>query len=241
MADVTLIMEASTGTGSLALARGASVIAEARVPMRGADGERLMPALVHLLAEAGVSTADLHRVVCGEGPGGFTSLRIAAAIAKGLAESLGVPLWAASSLAVLAAGALREREGPALGEDGAPAGRGRGSVLAVLDALRGEWYVRQFGVDAAGAVEARSPAALMDRDGVLDLAARVGAPIVGAGDAAFDGGVSVTPRARDVLRLAEGELLYAVDLASWEPDYGRLAEAQVKWERAHGRALGRSG
>jgi tRNA threonylcarbamoyladenosine biosynthesis protein TsaB len=28
-----------------------------------------------------------------------------------------------------------------------------------------------------------------------------------------------------------------VDLATWEPAYGRLAEAQVKWEREHGRAL----
>jgi tRNA threonylcarbamoyladenosine biosynthesis protein TsaB len=27
------------------------------------------------------------------------------------------------------------------------------------------------------------------------------------------------------------------DLATWEPNYGRLAEAQVKWEAAHGRAL----
>jgi tRNA threonylcarbamoyladenosine biosynthesis protein TsaB len=31
-----------------------------------------------------------------------------------------------------------------------------------------------------------------------------------------------------------------VDLASWEPDYGRLAEAQVRWERAHGRPLPRA-
>jgi len=30
-----------------------------------------------------------------------------------------------------------------------------------------------------------------------------------------------------------------VDLASWEPDYGRLAEAQVRWEAAHGRPLPR--
>jgi tRNA threonylcarbamoyladenosine biosynthesis protein TsaB len=28
-----------------------------------------------------------------------------------------------------------------------------------------------------------------------------------------------------------------VDLASWEPTYGRLAEAQVKWEKAAGRPL----
>jgi tRNA threonylcarbamoyladenosine biosynthesis protein TsaB len=27
------------------------------------------------------------------------------------------------------------------------------------------------------------------------------------------------------------------DIASWEPAYGRLAEAQVRWESAHGRPL----
>ena len=47
--------------------------------------------------------------------------------------------------------------------------------------------------------------------------------------------------ARDMVVLSEGELLHPVELASWEPDYGRLAEAQVKWEAAHGRALGQAG
>ena len=28
-----------------------------------------------------------------------------------------------------------------------------------------------------------------------------------------------------------------VSLESWEPNYGRLAEAQVKWELANGRVL----
>ena len=28
-----------------------------------------------------------------------------------------------------------------------------------------------------------------------------------------------------------------VDIERWEPAYGRLAEAQVKWEAAHGRPL----
>ncbi len=231
MADLTLILETSTGTGSLALARGAVVIAEASAPMRGADGERLMPTLVQLLDDAGVSTVDVQRVVCGEGPGGFTSLRIAAAIAKGLAESLGVPLWSASSLAVLALGALPGRTAP-----GTP-----GGAIAVLDALRGEWYARHFGLDAAGTLEARSPGALMDGDGVSALAARVGATIIGPGATAFDGGVSAMPQARDVLRLTEGDFLRPVDLAAWEPDYGRLAEAQVKWEQAHGRPLGLAG
>jgi tRNA threonylcarbamoyladenosine biosynthesis protein TsaB len=29
-----------------------------------------------------------------------------------------------------------------------------------------------------------------------------------------------------------------VELTTWEPQYGRKAEAQVRWEAAHGRELG---
>jgi hypothetical protein len=52
----------------------------------------------------------------------------------------------------------------------------------------------------------------------------------------------VMPHARGVSRvvdvlIAEGE----VDIAAWEPVYGRLAEAQVRWEAAHGRPLTAAG
>ncbi|HEX4931952.1 MAG TPA: hypothetical protein VFV33_02160, partial [Gemmatimonadaceae bacterium] len=73
MADLVLVLEASAGSGSLALLRGDVVVAERRVPMRGHDGERMMPALVAMLHDGGASTADLARIVCGGGPGGFTS------------------------------------------------------------------------------------------------------------------------------------------------------------------------
>jgi len=47
------------------------------------------------------------------------------------------------------------------------------------------------------------------------------------------------PRARGVARL-EPMLGAAVDLATWEPSYGRVAEAQARWEREHGRPLERA-
>jgi tRNA threonylcarbamoyladenosine biosynthesis protein TsaB len=50
--------------------------------------------------------------------------------------------------------------------------------------------------------------------------------------------VRADPKARAVIHL-EAWLADAgpVDLGSWEPSYGRLAEAQVKWETQHGRPL----
>jgi len=48
------------------------------------------------------------------------------------------------------------------------------------------------------------------------------------------------PRARGVALLgSELEREGPVNLAAWEPIYGRMAEAQVRWEAEHGRALPR--
>ena len=79
--DVTLAIDASTYRGTVAVLRGARVLAEREVAMKGADAERLMPAVADALAEADVAIDALARVVCGQGPGSFTSLRIAGAIA----------------------------------------------------------------------------------------------------------------------------------------------------------------
>lgn len=232
MADLVLVLEASAGSGSLALLQGERCVAHVQVPMRGHDGERMMPALVEMLRESGASTADLARIVCGAGPGGFTSLRIAAAIAKGLACSLGVELWAVSSLALVAAGMCDVAQRAAGGDE----------VIAVLDALRGEWYSQRFAVEADGAIQAMEGPTLRDR-GALEAERQRGggARIVGVGADTFAGGTTAVPRAEDVARLAPGPLLFPVDLERWEPEYGRLAEAQVKWEQAHGRALGAVG
>jgi tRNA threonylcarbamoyladenosine biosynthesis protein TsaB len=253
MSELTLVLEATTGTASVALVRDLEVIAEASVPMRGPDGERLMPTVVQLLQDAAVRTTDLGRIICSNGPGGFTSLRIAAAIGKGLAESLGVPLWSASSLGVLAVGALGgdgERLSRELGSiggaagttagplSGRPASKGAPDVIAVLDAMRNEWYARQFAYDPSIGVAVRGEARLVGREALAEWAATSGALVVGAGGETFDGGHEAVPQARDVVRLPEGDLLHAVDLADWEPDYGRLAEAQVKWEQTHRRPLG---
>jgi tRNA threonylcarbamoyladenosine biosynthesis protein TsaB len=70
---------------------------------------------------------------------------------------------------------------------------------------------------------------------VLERAAAHDAVAVGPGR---EGAAHVDPRAAAAVRLAG--LLDATpdaDLAGWEPAYGRLAEAQVKWEATHGRSL----
>lgn len=222
---VTLALEASTYRGSVAVLRGATLLAERDVAMRGESEERLMPAVAGALGDAALSVGDVDRVVCGAGPGSFTSLRIAASIAKGIASGRGIPLHGVSSLLLVAAAAS-----PAL-----PAGR----YLVVADAMRDERFVLMVEVPDAGGVRAQGNA---NRVGASDLEHMAGtgmASLIGPG-APADAGRAFAPHARGVAILVRDGLLgEPVELDSWEPDYGRLAEAQVRWEATHGRALGR--
>jgi tRNA threonylcarbamoyladenosine biosynthesis protein TsaB len=211
---ITLVIDASTYRGTIAVFREASVVASTEATMRGAHSEALMPAVAEVLSRASVAVRDLDRVVCGEGPGSFTSLRIAGSIAKGLCLGAGIPLHAVSSLALVAA-AARVKDG---------------AFVATIDALREEWYVATF--RRAGAqVEQMSPVVTVAKAELDRHAAPIG-PVVGA---ATDGRI---PDAASCAALfAAIEQRGPVDLGRWEPAYGRLAEAQVKWEAAHGRSL----
>lgn len=220
---ITLAIDASTYTGDAALLDGCRVLAEESTAMKGADQERLMPVVASLFERTGIGVDRLERVVCGAGPGSFTSLRIAGSIAKGLAAGREIPLFAVSSLALVVGGA----------------GLGVGRCLAAIDALRGEHYVGLYHVSATGDVLELESARLVATDAVGDVArefdARVAspAPIRGIDDA-----ILALPKASAVARLAATvDAAGPVDLASWEPSYGRLAEAQVKWEAANGRPL----
>ena len=88
---LTLAIDAATYEGTVAIVRGGRVLAQRAATMRGEHEERLMPAVVSVLQDAGLDVSRLERIACGAGPGSFTSLRIAASIAKGLAVALRLP------------------------------------------------------------------------------------------------------------------------------------------------------
>lgn len=205
----SLVIDASTYHGTVAVFRDRELVSSGNAMMRGADREDLMPAVADALAKAGVGISDLSRVVCGEGPGSFTSLRIAASIAKGISFGRGIPLFAVSSLA-LAAAASSEL----------------GKFVVTIDALRDEWYVAAFERATPQSVVQLSPTTLVPRARLETFPALHG-PVILA-----------SPHAASCATLFEEiERRGPVDLDRWEPSYGRLAEAQVKWEAAHGRPL----
>lgn len=223
---LTLALDASTRAGSAALLDGGVVIAEVEALMRGEIEERLMPAILAMLGDAGCGLRDLGNVVCGAGPGSFTSLRIAAAIAKGLAMGNarvggGTLLFGVSSLALIVAGT--------------PSPLREGRYLALLDAMRGERYAALFGVAADGRVRGLRglPSARIGFAEVAAVSERLGAVAIGPAEA-----LEAAPHARGVGRLlADINVVGPVSLDGWEPAYGRLAEAQVKWEATHGQVL----
>ena len=216
-----LALDACTATGSVALFDGASLRGERTVAMKAATKERLMPAVVDLV-NAHTSWAAIARVVVGGGPGSFTSLRIAASIAKGVASALGVELWVVPSLALM-------------DPSGGPGGAAR--YLMALDAMRGEYFASQVDVDASGAIERIGAVERVPLAALVEAAAKAKAILVGPGGPMHLPGV---PHARRAGALVGGGFAARVDLASWEPDYGRLAEAQVKWEAEHQRPLVRA-
>src|SRR5689334_5220104 len=91
----TLALEGSTYSGSVALIVDGRVIAERTIGdddgsvSRAGRGEKLMPAVAECLKEAGIDRSQIGAIVCGSGPGSFTSLRVAGSVAKGLASGLG--------------------------------------------------------------------------------------------------------------------------------------------------------
>jgi tRNA threonylcarbamoyladenosine biosynthesis protein TsaB len=221
---LTLAIDGSTYEGSVALIRGSAVVAERTLKdegggaPRGGRGEKLLPAIAECLDEAGVKRGDVAIVVCGAGPGSFTSLRVAGSVAKGLAAGYGIDLYAVSSLLLSVTGAQ-----PPLPS---------GEYLSVIDAMRGEYYAARIrnGVTAIQT----DPPTIISRQELEDIQVRErDLKVIGPGQH-----VAGPPHARGVAPILDIIINGGpVDLASWEPDYGRLAEAQVRWEAAHGRKL----
>jgi len=218
-----LVLEASTTAGSVALFTDGALVAARSVAMGVGLEDQLFPAVQAVLEEVGATPQQLTGVVCGAGPGSFTSLRIAAALAKGLAHGASVPLFAVSSLLLAAADAI----------DAVSAE----PVVVHADALRGERYVLDVLFCADGRVHAQSAIQRMTLDQLdVHAAGRPRLAVLASPTPTLETRV-VAPSSAHLSRLASAAWSNAVLLESWEPHYGRLAEAQVKWEASHGAPL----
>lgn len=157
--------------------------------------ELALPWAGQLLAEAGIAKSQLDAIAVGRGPGAFTGVRLAIALAQGIALALDRPVLPVSTLAALAMRARGDR------------------ILAAIDARMGEVYLGAF------ARKGNDVVAIMDEVVVKPDAAQIPEGNdwhgVGTGFAAADGmlqarlqskmvmvDAGALPRAGDIVRLA---------------------------------------
>ena len=138
-----LVLDAATSTVVAGIAGSdGAILSERR--LLGGRGDVLPGMVSALLEELSVLPDSIESVVCGVGPGSFTGIRIALSFAHGFAFRRGLPLGGVSTLAA------------ALSNPSLPIDRPR---VALLDALRGEAYVRRLepGETAATGADIRVP------------------------------------------------------------------------------------
>jgi tRNA threonylcarbamoyladenosine biosynthesis protein TsaB len=152
-----LAIECSSAVGSVALQLDERIaVREIETPRE--QTERLLQLVDELLTAERLEVAALDAVAFGRGPGSFTGLRMAAAVAQGFALACGVPLLPVSSLLCHAQGAWRTE-------------RVRRALVCV-DARMGEVYWGEFetGDDGisreAGEEQLSSPSAVRVPTGV---------------------------------------------------------------------------
>lgn len=134
LAQRWLAFDTSTDVLSLAVARGAQVWSQT-LPGGAQASAGLIPAVLAMLAEADMPLASLNAVVFGRGPGSFTGLRTACAVAQGLAFGANVPVLPVDTLLAVA----EEARGLQL-QSGHLAPDAELTVWALLDARMDELY-----------------------------------------------------------------------------------------------------
>ena len=159
--------------------------------------ELALPWAEELLAEAGIARSQLDAIALGRGPGAFTGVRLAIALAQGVALALDRPLIPVSTLQALAMRAPAEA----------------GQVLAAIDARMGEVYVARYErVDGLpwlqDAERVCPPQAVVLPEGIrcagvgTGFGAAEGAIVAQLGTALISVDATALPRASDVLALA---------------------------------------
>lgn len=244
-----LALETSTDTLSVALGSGApdGPLWQHSGPGGAMASTTLLPLVKQLLDTSGWTLQSLDAVVFGRGPGSFTGLRTACAVAQGLAygaqdaaRPLGLPVLPVDTLHALAEEARWAHQ---------QAGHAPpGGIAALLDARMGELYVATYASTSHGLAPQAPPRLCAP----ADLGAHLGEHL--PADALLAGNVFATyadaltglpgprrpalPTAAALLRLAPGLLAAGAAVAARDalPLYVRDKVAQTTDERERLRA-----
>ena len=140
-----LAVETSSRVGSAAIAVGDEILAENVFsgPMR--HSSEIFPSIVDLLDYAGKKPYQIEHIYISGGPGSFTGLRIAVALAKTLHLANKTRIVQVDTLDVIASN-LDDYKTYNVDADGQSEGSGEsiGKFAVVLDAKRGQFYIAVY-------------------------------------------------------------------------------------------------
>ncbi|MEN6428959.1 MAG: tRNA (adenosine(37)-N6)-threonylcarbamoyltransferase complex dimerization subunit type 1 TsaB [Phycisphaerales bacterium] len=156
---VTLAIETSSRIGSVALAIEDRLLEESAFSTPMQHSAEICPTIEGLLARHGHTTENIGQVHIAVGPGSFTGLRIAVAMAKAMHLAQGVRIVTVDSLDVVAANLSdASEETPAQSQPAPFPDR----IAALYDAKRGQFYASIYdrvpaGVSTPRCVEQEAP------------------------------------------------------------------------------------
>ncbi|MFK8030594.1 MAG: tRNA (adenosine(37)-N6)-threonylcarbamoyltransferase complex dimerization subunit type 1 TsaB [Gammaproteobacteria bacterium] len=119
-----------------------------------AQAEQLLALIESLLDQQALSLNQLDGIAVGRGPGSFTGLRVAAALAQGLAYSAGLNIANVSSLAAVAHSVFNQQ--------GSDATALLSPLLVCLDARKEQVYCGLYEADELGLTKLVSSEAVLD-------------------------------------------------------------------------------
>ena len=234
-----LILGIETATEQVSVAIGGheGVLGLFEVCRGRRHAETLTPAIQFVCRQADIELDEISVIAVDEGPGLFTGMRVGLATGKALAQALRVPMIGMSSLDLLAF----------------PLRHGVRTVVAVIDARKGELFYAFYRPVPGGVQRVSEPSCGNVEDLIGDVMAR-GDDVLMVGDGALryreEIGVELRcdfaeqflsrPSAAPLVQLAHARALREEWVNPWEirPMYLRLPDAQINWST---RAAGATG
>ncbi|MGY3765406.1 tRNA (adenosine(37)-N6)-threonylcarbamoyltransferase complex dimerization subunit type 1 TsaB [Vagococcus vulneris] len=190
----------------------------------------LMPAIDFVMQEAKLLPKDLKKVVVAKGPGSYTGLRIAVTTGKTLAWTLGIPLYAVSSLKILAKGVNQQLAKEAL-------------IIPLMDARRNNVYAGGYRYEL-GHLNSVIPDKHCSIDGLINELNNYNLPLIFVGEDTETFRKSILEAYPEATIINEPLIPRALmnvvtesdlvsDIESFVPDYLKRVEAEEKWLETH--------
>lgn len=231
-----LAIETATLVSGVAIAEPDRLLAEITLQTQLTHSEVLMPHIQLAMQIAKLDIKQLDAVAVSIGPGSFTGLRIGLATAKTLAYALSIPVIGVSTLEALAYNCQT----------------GGGYIVPTLDAQKGNVYTALYRKNADGGLDEIVEPHVIAFAELLDKLRSYDEPTILLGEGAVKNRQAVLetgniilaaphhcmPRAASTAFLGLKALREnrTNDVMSLEPYYIRRSEAEVLWEKRHGKA-----